>query len=167
MRPTSSFTHLCNSALFCFRSRGVLRKDNGAHFVWNLSWSFSFNVNKFSSFVCALWNILPHLNRLVRASPRRSLWLTGTGITTLTHNVPHLEKQFHFSWTNKQPQSLRNLLSSALESGTKVGSSSSRSRPPGWHRLSIFHICLNLNIFCTFEPAEVERQRLRERERAK
>lgn len=126
--------------------------------MWNLSWSFSFNVNKFTSFVCALWNILPHLNRLVRASPRRSLWLTGPGITSLIHNVPHLQKHFHFSWTNKQPQSRRNLLSYALESATKEGSSRT-ARPPDWHRLSIFYICLNFNVFHTFEPGEVERER--------
>lgn len=84
--------------------------------------------------------------------------LNATAITTPTHNVVGLEKLSHSSRSKQAAQSLRNLSSHALFSGTKVCSST--PGPPGWPWLSVSPFCSNFNVFSEWEPGGNTEQRV-------
>lgn len=97
-------------------------------------------------------SILPHSLALLRQLclctrnyTEKKFELKATAVTTLTHNVLRPEKQSHSSQNKQAAQSLHNLSSHALFSGTKVCSST--AGPQGWPWLTVFHLCSNFNVF--------------------
>lgn len=86
--------------------------------------------------------------------------LNATAISSLTHNVPGLEKLSHSSLNKQAAQSLHNLSLCALFSGTKVWGDT--PGPRGWPWFSISPLCSNFNVFSEWEPGKVHKREAEE-----
>lgn len=116
--------------------------------------------------IMQMWTLLPlsvalHCQSLSVVCPctqnyrEKTLELTATAITTLTHNVLGLEKLSHSSLNKQAAQSLLYLPLCALFSGTKLWSNT--LGPTGWPWFSISPLCSNFNVLVGTREGTQER----------